>query len=98
MLATLAEGPPSNESGWVYELKYDGFRAVIAIAGGRLAMWSRNELDLSRRFPRVAAALAKLRVGEVVLDGEIVALDERGTPRFQPPQHSATDVIFLFAI
>ena len=98
MLATLADGPPSHESGWVYELKYDGFRAVIAIAAGRLAMWSRNELDLSTRFPRMAAALAKLRVGEVVLDGEIVALDEKGTPRFQLLQQSAREMVFVFDI
>src|SRR5258708_11393221 len=96
MLAMLADGPPSNESGWVYELKYDGFRAVIAIAAGRLAVWSRNELDLSRRFPRVAAVLAKLRAGEVVLDGEIVALDEQGTPRIQPVQQGAREMAFVF--
>ncbi len=98
MLATLAEGPPPNESGWVYELKYDGFRAVIAIVAGRLAVWSRNELDLSQRFPRIAKALASLRAGEVVLDGEIVALDEQGTPRFQLLQQSAREMVFVFDI
>jgi len=98
MLATLAEGPPSNDRGWVYELKYDGFRAVIAIVAGRLAVWSRNELDLSQRFPRIAKALASLRAGEVVLDGEIVALDEQGTPRFQLLQQSAREMVFVFDI
>lgn len=98
MLASLAEEPPANDNVWVYELKYDGFRAVSAISGGRLAMWSRNEIDLSGRFPRSAAALAKLAEREVVLDGEIVALDDRGTPRFQLLQQSAREMVFVFDI
>ncbi len=83
MLATLTEVPPRDGKSWAYELKYDGFRAVVAIVGGDIAMWSRNELDLAPRFPSVAAALSKLKLPEVVLDGEIVVLDEHGAPRFQ---------------
>jgi len=82
MLATLAESPPAGE-GWAYELKYDGFRAVVGIVHGDMAMRSRNELDLAPRFPAVAAAVSKLKVPEVVLDGEVVVLDEHGAPRFQ---------------
>lgn len=82
MLATLTDTPPAGGT-WAYELKYDGFRAVCAIVDGRIAMWSRNELDLAPRFPAVAAALSKLKVPEVVIDGEIVVLDEQGAPRFQ---------------
>lgn len=98
MLATLTTAPPRDEEQWTYELKYDGFRAVTAISGGALAMWSRNELDLEPRFPKVAEALGKLKVGEVVLDGEIVALDEKGAPRFQLLQQGNREVIFLFDI
>lgn len=83
MLATLADAPPAEDHGWSYELKYDGFRAVTAIIGGELAMWSRNGLDLAPRFPRITAALRKLKITDVVIDGEIVALDEKGAPRFQ---------------
>jgi bifunctional non-homologous end joining protein LigD len=83
MLATLVGEPPSNDRDWVWELKYDGFRALTAITGGDMAMWSRNELDLIPRFPEVAKAVAKLKVKDVVFDGEIVALDEKGVPRFQ---------------
>jgi bifunctional non-homologous end joining protein LigD len=83
MLATLAEAPPRDGKSWAYELKYDGFRAVVGIANGSIAMWSRNELDLAPRFPAVAAALSKLKLPEVVLDGEVVVLDEHGAPRFQ---------------
>ncbi len=99
MLATLTDAPPSNESDWVYELKYDGFRAVAAIAGGEVALWSRNELDLAGRFPLIAAALSRLKLEDVVLDGEIVALDENGAPRFQLLQQGARrELIFLFDV
>jgi bifunctional non-homologous end joining protein LigD len=83
MLATLADGPPRDESEWSYELKYDGFRAVAAIVDGEVAMLSRNELDLAPRFPRVYEALKKMKAKELVVDGEVVVLDEKGAPRFQ---------------
>jgi bifunctional non-homologous end joining protein LigD len=98
MLATLAEGPPLNDSGWVYELKYDGFRALTAISGGEIAVRSRNDIDLAGRFPRSAAALAKIKEDDIVLDGEIVALDDQGRPRFQLLQQSAREMVFLFDI
>src|SRR4051794_25250917 len=98
MLATLTDTPPAGES-WAYELKYDGFRAVAAIVDGRIAMWSRNELDLAPRFPAVAAALSKLNVPEVVIDGEIVVLDEQGAPRFQLLQQGdRREIVIVFDI
>ncbi|HEV8435093.1 MAG TPA: DNA ligase D [Thermoanaerobaculia bacterium] len=83
MLATLVGEPPPDDKNWAYELKYDGFRALTAITNGDMAIWSRNELDLIPRFPTVAKAMAKLKVKDVVFDGEIVAEDEKGVPRFQ---------------
>ncbi|MEA2343969.1 MAG: bifunctional non-ous end joining protein LigD [Thermoanaerobaculia bacterium] len=98
MLATLTDTPPAGES-WAYELKYDGFRAVCAIVDGSIAMWSRNELDLAPRFPAVAAALSKLKVPEVVIDGEIVVLDEQGAPRFQLLQQGdRREILIVFDI
>ncbi len=99
MLATLTEVPPGDGTNWAYELKYDGFRAVVAITNGEIAMWSRNELDLAPRFPAVAAALSKLKVPDVVLDGEIVVLDEQGAPRFQLLQQGdRRELLFVFDI
>ncbi len=89
MLATLADGPPDDDRVWTYELKYDGFRAIAAIAGGEAAMLSRNELDLGKRFPRIFEALTKIKAKEIVLDGEVVVLDEKGAPRFQLLQQSS---------
>jgi bifunctional non-homologous end joining protein LigD len=98
MLATLADAPPRDRKIWSYELKYDGFRALTAIAGGQVAMWSRNELDLAPRFPLIAAAMQKIKAKEVVLDGEIVALDEKGAARFQLLQQGQRQRIFIFDV
>jgi bifunctional non-homologous end joining protein LigD len=99
MLATLADGPPRDEEQWSYELKYDGFRAVAAVAGGEAAMLSRNELDLAARFPRTFAALRKIKSKELVIDGEVVVLDENGAPRFQLLQQgSGNERMVIFDI
>jgi bifunctional non-homologous end joining protein LigD len=82
MLATLADEAAVQRGNFVYEVKYDGFRALAAVSGGRVALQSRNGLDLSRRFPGIARALPRLEAAEAVLDGEIVALDEAGRPTF----------------
>jgi len=97
MLATLVDEPPPDDANWAYEMKYDGFRALTAIVDGRIALWSRNELNLAGRFPVIAEAVAKIKAGEAVLDGEIVALDENGAPRFQLLQQGAQrELIFMF--
>ena len=76
MLATLASGPPKDDGSWAYEMKYDGFRAVTAIVGGDAAMLSRNELDLSSRFPKTFAAVKEIKAKELVVDGEYEDLAE----------------------
>lgn len=98
MLATLASDPPPDDANWIYELKYDGFRAVCSVIGGSVTMWSRNQIDLSERFPQIAKALGKLRGHDAVLDAEIVALDEKGTPRFQLLQQGRPEKLFIFDI
>jgi bifunctional non-homologous end joining protein LigD len=98
MLATLTTAPPGDDPNWAYELKYDGFRALAGITGGELALWSRNELDLAERFPRIAQALRKLKIDDVVLDGEIVALDDKGVPRFQLLQQGNRELIYFFDV
>jgi bifunctional non-homologous end joining protein LigD len=96
MLATLVEEPPSDESGWVIELKYDGIRALGAVSRRRVALRTRNNLDLAGRFPDVAAALAEVHVAEAVIDGEVVALDARGAPRFELLHAGKGTVLFAF--
>jgi bifunctional non-homologous end joining protein LigD len=82
MLAVLAQ-PPLKEDDYWLEVKYDGYRGLAALSAGRLAFQTRNKLDLSPRFPDVARAIAKLRINEAVIDGEVVAFDAEGVTRFQ---------------
>ncbi|HEU5264515.1 MAG TPA: DNA ligase D, partial [Gaiellaceae bacterium] len=82
MLATSTETLPRGDE-WVYEPKWDGFRALVTIAGGEVRLTSRNGNDLSERFPEVArAAQLGIRAADAVLDGEICALDDQGRSRF----------------
>lgn len=80
MLATLAN-EPFDDQNWLFEIKWDGFRALADIRGGEVDLYSRNLKSLKERFPTINANLAKLS-GEMTLDGEIVALDEKGRPSF----------------
>src|SRR5262249_16596057 len=66
-----------------YEIKYDGFRALAFLGKDGIQLISRNEKDLSGRFPEVMDSLKKLPVHSTILDGEIVALDKKGRSSFQ---------------
>jgi bifunctional non-homologous end joining protein LigD len=81
MTASLADKPFSKQ-GWVFEPKMDGIRAVAFIQNGKVTLKSRNDLDLTEQFPAIAASLQTYK-GNFVLDGEIVALNEKGRPSFQ---------------
>jgi bifunctional non-homologous end joining protein LigD len=97
MLATASDTLPTGV-GWVFDPKWDGFRAIVAVSGGEVTFTSRNGNDLTQRFAGVARAAAlAIRSSEAVLDGEICALDERGRSRFSLLQESAgTSVLVLF--
>jgi bifunctional non-homologous end joining protein LigD len=78
MVARLVPDPFDRE-GWLFELKWDGFRAIAKMDGqGATKLYSRNHNDFKKRFPPIAQALAELG-RPAILDGEIVALDDRVT-------------------
>ena len=81
MLATLV-GDPFDDPQWLYEVKWDGYRAVAFIHEGEARLVSRNQNDLTGEFPEIAQALQSLAVENAILDGEVVALDEEGRPSF----------------
>jgi bifunctional non-homologous end joining protein LigD len=97
MLATLADAVPSGK-GWIYEIKWDGYRAICRLAGGEAELRSRTGHDLTERFAAVGRALPRaLRTPDCVVDGEVCALDEQGRPSFQAMQQgSGTFVLELF--
>jgi bifunctional non-homologous end joining protein LigD len=86
MLATLVKEAPHPDDHWVYEVKYDGYRALAGLSNGRVTMWSRRGLDLTPSFPRIARALSEVVVGDAVIDGEVVAFDDKGRATFHAMQ------------
>ena len=85
MLATVIQGP-FNHPDWVFEVKWDGYRAVAEIRDGEVALYSRNLISLNKKFPVIIDSLRKFGF-EAVLDGEIVAVDNEGRPNFQMLQN-----------
>ena len=82
MKPRLLETPPAK-GGWIYELKFDGIRALAIKTGAKVKLISRNENDLTKKFNEVAAAIEELPCAECVIDGEVVALDGEGRSSFQ---------------
>jgi bifunctional non-homologous end joining protein LigD len=74
---------PRDDAGWAYEIKWDGVRAITYWRPGRMRIESRNLNDVSSRYPELRALGRQLGARAAVLDGEIVAFDERGTPSFE---------------
>jgi bifunctional non-homologous end joining protein LigD len=97
MLATLTDTLPTDH-GWLYEVKWDGYRALCTVHEGEATLTSRSGNDLTGRFPSVARALpSALRTPECVVDGEVCALDEEGRPSFAAMQQGVgVLVLYLF--
>ena len=81
MLATASDRPFSR-AGWIYELKYDGYRLVAAKEGGGVFLRYRRGGDVTALYPELARALRRLPVDSLVLDGEVTVLDGGGRPSF----------------
>jgi len=93
MLATLV-AKPFHREGWVYEEKYDGDRMLAYKEGGRVQLLSRNAIDRTERFPKIAAAILGLRPVTLLLDGEIVVFDKNGVSRFQLLQKGKGEPVY----
>ena len=82
MKARLAEKPPHGGD-WIYEIKFDGFRALAFKNGDGVRLLSRNKKDFGETFPEIVEAITALKIDDAVIDGEIVALNEKGISSFQ---------------
>lgn len=82
MLATPIDKPFSQE-GWIFELKYDGIRAMVSVAGDAVRITGRRGGDETFRYPEAQSIRAGIRARQAVVDGELVVLDTDGRPSFE---------------
>lgn len=80
---------PFEQPGWIYELKFDGYRLVAGVQDGQVKLATRKGADATRWFPEVVQGLAQLPGGPHILDGEVCVLDELGRSDFNRLQDRA---------
>lgn len=99
-LATLVDAVPTG-NGWLHEIKYDGYRCLISVAGEQVKVFTRTGLDWTDRFAALAEEIADLNLPPALIDGEIVALGQDGNPDFSTLQRvlkgDAKSALHLFA-
>jgi bifunctional non-homologous end joining protein LigD len=81
MLATLVD-EPFDDQDWLFEIKWDGYRALAFLEGDRLRLTSRNQNDFTGEFPELRELTNSVRARQAILDGEVVALDDEGRSSF----------------
>ncbi len=85
-LATLVSEPPAGD--WLYEIKFDGYRMLARVLGGKVNLYTRNGHDWTDKLPHQAKAIEALKLNDSWLDGEVVVLNENGLPSFQALQNA----------
>ena len=96
MLATSSKDVPAGAD-WLFEVKWDGYRAIADVRGGDAALTSRNGNDLTQRFRSTATAIERaVKTPDCVLDGEVCALDEEGRATFSAMQQGKTGTRYVF--
>jgi bifunctional non-homologous end joining protein LigD len=85
MLATLVD-KPFDRAGWLFEIKWDGYRVMAEVDKGHVQLYSRNGLSFTECYHAVATALEKIR-HQAVLDEEVVVLDDKGHPSLEALQN-----------
>ncbi|MEO6561433.1 MAG: DNA ligase D [Nitrosospira sp.] len=87
-LATLVDGPPNDPAEWTYEIKFDGYRLLTRIDGGKIQLFTRNGNDWSHKLPHIVKAISKMDLQSGWLDGEVIVPNEHGIPDFQALQNA----------
>ena len=88
MLAKRVQLLPVGKQ-WEYEVKFDGYRIEAIKNGAKVRLLSRRGNDFTKRFAKVVEAVSKINADSVLIDGEVVAVDEKGRPSFQVLQNRA---------
>lgn len=83
MLASIGTEQDLYDPNYIYEPKLDGFRALCCIANGKTTLLSRNQLDITQKYPELLSLSEAIAAKKCVLDGEIVAFNKKGMPQFQ---------------
>src|SRR6201987_6151946 len=81
-LAMLVDAVPAGDR-WIHEMKYDGYRALVAVGASEARAYTRSGLDWSDRFPSILSEARQLKVRSALIDGEAVVLDAEGRSNFQ---------------
>jgi bifunctional non-homologous end joining protein LigD len=89
MLATLVN-EPFDDPDWLFEIKWDGYRALAHVAKDGVELYSRSQQKFTDKYPEITKALGRIK-DQVILDGEIVVLDDKGQSKFQLLQRHAQD-------
>jgi bifunctional non-homologous end joining protein LigD len=87
---------PPEGSGWLHEVKFDGWRGQLHRCDGAVRLYSKRGNDLGFRFPDLVRSIAGLPIGDVILDGEITALGPQGLPNFEALQRADGDYLYTF--
>jgi bifunctional non-homologous end joining protein LigD len=88
---------PTDDERWAYEIKWDGYRTIAFVDGGRVRLQSTNLLDVTAKWPEIGDLAGSVHAGRAVLDGELVVFDDAGRPRFeliQRHERQAAYVVF----
>ncbi|MBC7604084.1 MAG: DNA ligase D [Ramlibacter sp.] len=103
-LATLVDGPPKDTDDWLYEIKFDGYRMLARVEGQRIALFTRNGNDWTRKLPELHKALGEMELPDGWYDGEIIMPGTRSPSDFQALQgafdtaRTAKIVYYLFDV
>jgi bifunctional non-homologous end joining protein LigD len=95
MLATKV-GAPFSRAGWLFEPKWDGYRAICFLREGQVRFVSRNQRDLTKRFPELQILAKSIKASSAILDGEIIAIDENGSQCFEQLQNHKRECFILY--
>jgi bifunctional non-homologous end joining protein LigD len=86
-LATLADQPPSGKN-WLHEIKFDGYRIIAFKKDNKVKLFTRNQLDWTKKFPNVVSQLNRIKTESFIIDGEIVVLDNKQHSNFELLQNA----------